>query len=78
KLHRFHARPIALCESDVTTWKPPFQRLVREIAQDFKVRFVFILRPEHYWSALHSANVSLHRPAEPYIANRFLLPTHRF
>ncbi|KIJ93157.1 hypothetical protein K443DRAFT_13068 [Laccaria amethystina LaAM-08-1] len=36
KPHRFHTGTIALCESDVTTWKPPFQRLVREIAQDFK------------------------------------------
>ncbi|KIJ96424.1 hypothetical protein K443DRAFT_10651 [Laccaria amethystina LaAM-08-1] len=36
KPHRFHRGTVTLCESDVTTWKPPFQRLIREIAQDFK------------------------------------------
>ena len=29
--------------TDLLIRKLPFQRLVREIAQDFKVRFVFIL-----------------------------------
>ena len=84
KPHRFRPRTVALCEircyqksTELLIRKLPFQRLVREIAQDFKVHSIFPLMHREYMSLItdlrfqSSTVMALQEAAEAYLVSLF-------
>lgn len=72
KPHRFRPGTVALREirryqksTELLIRKLPFQRLVREIAQDFKVRVVLLFAFEHH----NSCTSTVDRPSLPVISS---------